>query len=110
MTAESVVYSNVLKNLDGLSKVLHTLLDIGGRCGCSELMYSFICPVTSHSMLFIQKKNNNKNSISMMVKKVLFNNFESMLLQNLYYSTCQSLLLLCLSWLRVEFRTHKSLP
>ena len=26
------------------------------------------------------------------------------------YSTCQSLLLLCLSWEKVEFRAHKSLP
>ena len=29
---------------------------------------------------------------------------------NYYYSTCKSLLLLCLSWEKVEFRTHKSLP
>ena len=29
---------------------------------------------------------------------------------NQYYSTCQSLLLLCLSWEKVEFRTHKSVP
>ena len=28
---------------------------------------------------------------------------------NQYYSTCQSLLLLCLGWDKVEFRTHKSL-
>ena len=27
----------------------------------------------------------------------------------MYYSTCQSLLLLCLSWEKEEFRTHKSL-
>ena len=29
---------------------------------------------------------------------------------NQYYSTCQSLHLLCLSWEKVEFGTHKSLP
>ena len=29
---------------------------------------------------------------------------------NQYYSTCQSLLLLCLGCEKVEFRTHKSLP